>query len=550
MAKSPKLSGIIVIFTPCLNLHSVHLPTFRAAIDSGAATVMSSFNDLNGYPASGRKDILDGLLRQEWGFEGLVVSDWNSIGELVPHGVASDLKDASEISFDAGVDVDMAAGGYCAHLDEMIEAGTISMERLDQAVARILRLKFLKGLFDGDPLRFHNQEREQQEVLSAANQNAARELVRKSLVLLKNEKKHLPLSKNIQKLAVIGPMGNNPDDMLGEWRAEGKPEDTVTLIDGIRAKLGSDAEVLYARGAGFTSLDKSGFDEAYQIASQSDVIVLAIGESAAMTGEAHSRAHIGIPGVQEDLIEHLKPLGKPMVVVLFNGRPLVLNRLVSLSDTILEAWLPGTQGGHGIADVLFGDYNPAGKLTMSFPYAVGQIPVYYAQKNTGRPDTDSSHRYKSRYIDIPNTPLFPFGYGLSYTEFNFGSISADKLKFQGSETITFKFALSNMGAYDGEEVVQFYIRDLVASVTRPIKELIGFQKVFVKSGETKLVEFTLKKEHLQFIDLDLKPTVEPGKFNIMVGPNSSDLQVVPIEYLGEAPKQEESAIQEAVHDEA
>ena len=519
--------------TSSLNLHTTQLPTFKAAVDAGVATLMTSFNDLNGYPVTGRSELLDTLLRGQWGFQGVVVSDWNSIGELVPHGVASSLKHASEIAFNAGIDVDMESAGYCSHLGELVKSGAVTSEHLDQAVRRVLRLKFLKGLFDGDPYRFHNMERERQEILSAANKEAARELVRKSLVLLKNDNKLLPLSKQLGRIAVIGPMADNPDDMLGEWRAKGDPSDTVTLIQGIRSKLDVGSEVLYARGAGFTGNDKSGFAEAYRVAEQSDVVIMAIGESGAMSGEAHSRANIDIPGVQEELFMHLKSLGKPIVVVLFNGRPLVLTDLVQNADTILEAWLPGTEGGNGIADVLFGDYNPAGRLTMSFPYAVGQIPVYYAHKNTGRPNTDSSQRYQSRYIDIPNEPLFPFGYGLSYTEFSYGPLSVNRAKFSSSQTLKVSVPITNLGSYDGEEVVQLYLRDLVASVTRPVKELKGFQKVFIKSGETKRVEFTLSKDQLSFVGQDLKAQIELGEFDVMIGPDSSKLQRVRIEYLGD-----------------
>ncbi|MFK7824141.1 MAG: beta-glucosidase BglX [Oligoflexales bacterium] len=519
--------------TSSLNLHTNILPPFQSAVASGVASIMTSFNDLNGYPVSGRGDLLDTLLRQQWGFQGLVVSDWNSIGELVPHGVASDLREATEIAINAGIDVDMESKGYCSHLSELVKAGAVSMERLDQAVARVLRLKFLKGLFDGDPLRFHSYEREHQEILSAENKEAARELVRKSLVLLKNDTKVLPLSKQMERVAVIGPMADNPHDILGEWRAKGNPADSVTLIQGIRSKLSAGSEVLHARGVGFNSNDKSGFDEAYQVAKRADVIIMAIGESAAMSGEAYSRAQIGIPGVQEDLLKRLKPLGKPIVVVLFNGRPLVLTDLVENADTILEAWLPGTQGGNGIADVLFGDYNPAGKLSMSFPYAAGQIPVYYAQKNTGRPYTDPSQRYQSRYIDIPNEPLFPFGFGLSYTEFEYGPLSVDKSRISGSETLKLKVSISNIGPYDGEEVVQLYVRDKQASITRPVKELKGFQKVFIRSGESKQVEFTISRDQLSFIGQNLKLIVEAGKFELMIGPNSSELNVVTMEYMGE-----------------
>lgn len=523
------------------NLYSTQLPPFQAAINTGVATVMSSFNDLNGYPASGRGGLLTELLRTQWGFQGLVVSDWNSIGELVPHGVAADLKDATNIAFNAGIDVDMEAMGYCTHLDELVEVGSVSTERLDQAASRVLRLKFLKGLFDGDPLRYHNQDRERQEILNTVNQQAARDVVRKSMVLLKNDKDLLPLSKQLKRVAVIGPMADNPHDLLGEWRAKGDSVDTVTLVKGIRSQLGDDAQVLHAKGASFIGDDRSGFAEAYDIALQADVVVLAIGESAAMSGEAHSRANIDIPGAQLALLDHLKPLGKPIVVVLFNGRPLVLTDLVKKADTILEAWLPGTQGGNGIADVLFGDYNPAGKLTMSFPHAVGQIPVYYSQKTTGRPQTDPSQRYQSRYIDIPNEPLFPFGYGLSYTKFSYGPLSVDKLRFAKDQTLKVSVSLSNIGAYDGEEVVQLYIRDLVASVTRPVKELKGFQKVFLRAGETKNLEFIISKDDLSFIDQDLTAKVEPGQFDVMIGTNSSDLQAVRIECLDEIPLEDSTS---------
>lgn len=500
-------------------LREVYLPPFKATVNAGVATFMTAFNEISGIPASGSRQ-LDYILRNEWGFNGMVVSDWNSVGELIPHGVASNKEEAAILAMRGGVDMDMQGYVYNEVLLKLVQQGVISEDMIDESVRNILRLKFQLGIFD-DPYRYCNEQREQEVLLNDENRYAAREVARKSIVLLKNENQLLPLKKNIRTLAVMGPLADDQDNILGEWRARGQAEDAISLLTGIKSKVGSRTRVLYAKGCNIDDNDKSGFRQAITTAKRADVILLAVGESAGMSGEAHCRSSIGLPGVQLDLVKEIYKTGKPIVLVLTNGRPMAISWEDEHLPAILETWQLGTEAGNAIADVIFGDYNPSGKLVATFPRTTGQVPVYYNHKNTGRPGTND-HRYNSKYIDIPVEPLYPFGYGLSYTEFQYSRlrINADTISMQ--DTLTVNITVRNRGNYAGEEVVQLYLRDLFASITRPVKELKGFQKIYLEPGEEREVLFAIDKSMLEFYDINMHWKAEPGVFHVMVGTNSAD----------------------------
>lgn len=508
-------------------LRETYLPPFKAAIDAGAGSIMTGFNDLNGIPATGNRWLLTDLLRGEWGFDGFVVSDYTSINELVPHGYATDEAHAAALALMAGVDMDLQGGVYLAHLRSALDGGQVSAERLDEAVRLILEAKYRLGLFD-DPYRYSDPEREAAEVYRPEHLEAARDMARRSMVLLKNERGLLPLGDDLASIAVIGPLADSEADMLGSWAAAGEFKDRpVTLLEGLEARLGDSVVIRYAKGADYAlgSRDESGFDEALAAARASDVVIVAMGESGSMTGEAASRTSLRLPGTQEALLRALHATGKPIVLVLMNGRPLAIEWAAANVDAILEAWFPGTMAGHAVADVLFGDYNPSGKLPVTFPRNVGQVPIHYDMKNTGRPYTRESQeqKYLSRYLATPNEPLYPFGYGLSYTEFAYSPVELDRTEIGPGEALTATVTVTNIGGYDGDEVVQLYVQDVVGSVTRPVKELKGFEKIRLARGESREVSFTLRDTDLAFWRHDMTWGAEPGEFRVYIGTSSEDV---------------------------
>jgi len=482
-------------------LYEIYLPPFEAAIKAGASTLMSAFNELNGLPSSANFFTLTRILRQEWGFRGFVVSDWNAIGELIQHGFAATPSEAGIKALQAGVDMDME--------------GKVSEKVIDESVRRILRIKFLLGLFEQP---YSDPKLERQVTLSKENRSIALDVARKSIVLLKNENNLLPLSKELKALAIIGPLAESKIDPLGTWACAGRPEDVVTVLEGIVSKVPTTTKILYEKGCDVSGQDIEGFEEAINAASGAEVVIAVLGESAIMSGEASSRASLDLPSKQEDMLKALSQTKKPIILVLMNGRPLSISWAAENVSAILETWHLGVECGNAVADVLFGDYNPGGKLPVTFPRTVGQVPIYYNHKNTGRPPAQI--KYTSKYLDIPSTPLYPFGYGLSYTNFDYSSlkISSEKIGTFGSLFISVD--IRNSGSRLGEEVVELYIRDLVSSITRPVKELAGFKRLSLAPGETKTVIFTLGPEHLGFWNEHLEYVVEPGIFKVWVGPNS------------------------------
>lgn len=500
-------------------LHEVYLPPFKAALDAGVATFMSSFNELNGVPVTGNKEMLKDLLKGTWGFDGFVVSDWASIMEMIPHGLVHNKYEASDLAMNAGVDMDMEAHFYTTELPLLIRDGKVTEAQVDDAVRRILRMKFKLGLFD-DPYKYCDTVREKELILNQRHLDIARDVTRKSIVLLKNNGV-LPLSKSVKSVAVIGPLADNQAELIGTWSARGDGKDVVSLFTAIKSKL-PNAAITYVKGCEIEGDSKAEFAKALAAARKADVVVVAVGEAAMMSGEALSRAFLDLPGVQKELVLALNALKKPMVVVMMNGRPLTVEWMDQQVPAILEAWLPGTMGGPAIADVLFGDYNPSGKLPMTFPRSTGQIPLYYSQKSTGRPRIDSV-RYTSKYIDSPNTPLYPFGYGLSYTTFSYSGMKLSSETMGANDTLTVSVKVKNSGKYDGAEVVQLYTRDMVGSVTRPVKELKGIKKIFLKVGEEAVVEFKLTAHDLAFYTRSMEFKSEPGEFRVFVGSNSVEL---------------------------
>ncbi len=493
-------------------LHEVYLPPFAAAVDAGVATFMSAFNDLNGVPTSANRYTLTEVLRDRLGFNGFVVSDSNSIGELVMHGYASDRKDAGKKALLAGVDMDMVTESFRFDIPELVEAGVVPLNVVDTAVRRILRVKFMLGLFD-QPYR-SNSAIETAAQLRPDHLELAREAARRSIVLLKNEAGILPLNKTLKTIAVIGPLADSPADMLGSWSFTGSAQDAVSILSGIQSATG--AEVLYAQGCAADGKQPADFSEAVEIAKKSDVVIAVVGETARMSGEAASRQDIGLPGHQEALLKAIWQTGVPLVVVLSNGRPLALPWVAQNAGAVLETWQLGVQAGPAVADVLFGAFNPAGKLAATFPYAVGQVPIYYNRPLTGRPASD--FWFTSKYLDGPVEPLYPFGFGLSYTQFAY----SDLIVTPGAETITIQAAITNTGSLAGEEVVQLYLRDVTASRVRPIKELKGFQKILLAPGESRTVTFILNVADIGFYDPEMNYVVEPGLFNVWVGTNSAE----------------------------
>jgi beta-glucosidase len=518
-------------------LRNVVLPPFKAAAEAGAVTFMNSFNEIGGLPATGSAHLQREILKGEWGFQGFVVSDWGSIGELVPHGFAENLEQAAQKAIVAGSDMDMEARAYIAHLAPLVKAGKVDVKLVDDAVRRVLRVKFALGLFD-DPYRYSDAAREKQALADPAHAAAARDAARKSFVLLKNDAGILPLDKQVKTIAVVGPLANDKDSPLGNWRAQAQANSAVSLLEGIKAAVSSATKVVHAEGVKlvtgprnfmarsvFNDADRSGIPAAVEAARSADVVVIAVGEDAFQSGEGRSQVDIGLKGLQEELLRAVLDVNKRVVVVLMSGRPLVLGPTGDRAPALLEAWHAGSQAGHAIADVLFGDHAPSGKLPVAFPRHVGQLPMTYAHKNTGRPGPEPGVTWSS-YNDLPNDPLYPFGYGLSYTTFTYGAprVSATEIGRDGSVEVT--TTVSNTGTRKGVEVVQLYVRDMVGSLTRPVKELKGFQRVELAPGESREVKFTLKASDLAFYTAAGKWEAEPGAFKVFVGGNSRDVKEV------------------------
>jgi len=511
---------------PRITLWEIYIPPFQAAIDAGVGTAMSAFNDVNGIPMTGNKELLEGVLRKKLGFKGFIVSDWNSVAEMIPHGYAKNRYQAGELALDAGIDMDMASNIYNQELAKLYKNKKVSIEQIDNAVRKVLQAKFELGLFD-NPYLYCDVEREKTLILNKEHRAAARDIARKSIVLLENKDNLLPLDKNIKTIAVIGPLADNQADPLGPWSAKGDSKDVITLIQGIKQSVSPATKVLFAKGCEINSSSTKMFKEAIETAKKADVIIAAVGEAALMSGEAHSRSDINLPGVQQELLKELKKIGKPIVVVLMNGRPLTINWTKDNISAVLETWFLGTESGNAIADVIFGNYNPSGKLTVSFPYAVGQIPIYYNYREVGRPKdgVKDKNNFVSEYLDIPNTPLYPFGYGLSYTTFKYTDINLSKKSIAPNESISAFIKITNTGKVKGKETVQLYIQDLFASVTQPVKRLIGFKQIILNPNETKEVSFEITPSALEIYTQKLKRVVESGQFKVYIGTNSEDVKM-------------------------
>ncbi|SEW19760.1 beta-glucosidase [Chryseobacterium wanjuense] len=507
-------------------LNETYLPPFKAAAEAGVATFMNSFNDINGVPATANKYILRDLLKGKWNYKGFVVSDWGSIGEMVPHGYAKDNKDAAEKAINAGSDMDMESRAYMAELPKLVQEGKVDPKLIDDAARRILVKKFEMGLFD-DPYRFSSEKRQKEQLNNQEHRKFGREFGSKSIVLLKNQKNILPLSRSTKTVALIGPFAKETSANHGFWSIAFKDDNQriVTQFDGIKNQLDKNSTLLYAKGANVDDQDKSMFAEAVETAKKADVVIMTLGEGHAMSGEAKSRSNLHFTGVQEDLLKEIAKTGKPIVLMINAGRPLVFDWAADNIPAIMYTWWLGTEAGNSIADVLFGTVNPGGKLPMTFPRTEGQVPIYYNHYNTGRPAKNNTDRnYVSAYIDLDNDPKFPFGFGLSYTQFKYSDMILSSTNLKGNQTLNISVNVSNTGNYDGEEVVQLYIRDLFGKVVRPVKELKGFQKVFIKKGESKTVNFTLTPENLKFYDDQLNYDWESGDFDIMIGTDSQNVQ--------------------------
>ena len=500
-------------------LRDVYLPPFHSAVCNGVATLMASFNEIAGVPAHASRHLATDILRGEWRFDGLVVSDWTGIFELTNHGVAADSAAAGALGIHAGVDVDMVSEIYLRALPPLVNDKRVPIAEVDEAVRRMLRLKYRLGLFER-PYARHDADRERALTLTPEHRAAAREVARRSIVLLKNEGGVLPLRKELGTIAVIGALAADSGAALGNWAALGRHEDAIPPLDGIRAAVSPRTTVLYAKGADVRGADTTGFAEAVRVAQRADAVVLVIGETPDMSAEAESRAFIDLPGVQQALVDAVRSAGRPTVVVLMNGRPLAIQPLQERVPAIVETWFLGVEAGNAIADVLFGDANPGGKLPVTFPRVVGQIPIYYAYKNTGRPA--SLEKYTSKYRDLPTTPLYPFGFGLSYTTFRYGTPRVSTATIGARDTLRVQIDVTNTGQRAGDEVVQLYVQDVVGSVTRPLKQLLGFRRLSLRAGETSTVTFVLPARDLAFHDLEMRRVVEPGAFRVLVGGSSED----------------------------
>lgn len=509
------------------------IPPFKASADAGVATFMNAFNDIDGVPSTANEYLLRDLLKGSWNYQGAVVSDWGSILELEIHGVAKDQPEAAKQAIVAGSDIDMQSYAYLNHLKDLVENGEVDIKVVDDAVRRVLQLKDDLGLLD-DPYKYFDEEREKEVLLNEDHLKLAHEAGKKSIVLLKNEGNLLPL--NSKNIAVIGPLAKDKDSPIGNWRAQGEANSAVSLYEGLEEAL-PDVTLTYAEGCKLSvgpnkfaieveieTEDRSGFTEAIRVAKAADVVIMNLGESAYISGEARSKTEIGLPGLQLELLKEIYKVNKNIVLVLMNGRPLTIPWEAENIPAIVEAWHLGSMAGHAIADVLTGKYNPSGKLTMSFPRNVGQIPVYYNHRTTGRPTTDPGIIFYSHYMDAENTPLFPFGYGLSYSTFEYSDITLDNSVLNTNNSITASVTVTNISQVDGEEVVQLYIQDLVGSITRPVKELKGFKKILIKAGESETVKFEIKDEDLAFYRKDFTYGTEPGDFKIYIGTSSQDVK--------------------------
>ena len=530
-----------------IRMFNEYLPPYKAAVDAGVGSVMASFNEIDGVPATGNKWLLTDLLRDDWAFNGFVVSDYTGIYEMMAHGMGDEVA-VTSLALKAGLDMDMAgdspniSAAFIKNLKTALDNDEIKLQDIDKAVARILTAKYQLGLFD-DPYKYCSEERAKNDTYTQENRDYARLVGAESTVLLKNEGQILPLKKS-GTIAVIGPLAKASNNMAGTWSVSTDHESCISVWDGLQQTVGNDVNLLYAKGSNVDydlelekratmfgktiprddRTDKQMIDEAVTIAKKSDVILATIGESSEFSGECSSRTDIGIPQVQKDLLNALLKTGKPVVLVLFTGRPLTLVEESENVPSILNVWFPGSEAGLSISDVLFGDINPSGKLTATFPRNVGQVPLFYNHKNTGRPlgNADGNfEKFKSNYIDVRNEPLYPFGFGLSYTTFKYGDVKLDKTSMSNKDTVTVSVDITNTGDYDGKEVAQLYIRDIFGSVTRPVKELKGFQKIFLKKGETKTVTFTISVEDLKFYNANIDFVAEPGDFQIAIGTDSN-----------------------------
>ena len=532
-----------------VTMYNVYFPPYKAAVDAGVGSIMASFNEVEGIPATGNYWLQNQVLRKEWGFKGLNVTDYTGIKEMIEHGVG-DMQASSALALRAGVDMDMVSEGFLSTLKKSLQEGKVTYSEIDQAARRILEAKSRLGLF-ADPYKYCDSERAKKEVYSTDNRAIARSTAAQSMVLLKNNNQLLPLQAK-GKIAVIGPLADNPENMPGTWSVASKHSNAVSLLKGLKETYGKQVEFLYAKGANFdydpefegkiTMFGKKAYrderpkeeilKEAVEAANRADVIIAALGEASESSGEAASMVNLELRQSQKDLLAALKKTGKPIVLVLFNGRPMVINDEIEKADALLNVWFPGSEAGYAISDVLFGKVNPSAKLPVTFPRNVGQIPLYYNHKNTGRPLTDINkwEKFRTAYLDSPNLPLFPFGFGLSYTTFTYSDINVSAKNLQGNGKLTASVTLTNTGKYDGAEVVQLYIRDVVGTNTRPLKELKGFQKVMLKASESKTVSFEITPEDLKYYNNELKFDWESGDFQIMIGGNSQDVKSITINW--------------------
>jgi beta-glucosidase len=524
-------------------MYNEYLPPYKAALDAGAGSIMTSFNEVDGIPASANRWLMTDLLRRQWGFTGFVVTDYTAINEMIDHGLGN-LQDVSALALKAGVDMDMVGEGFLTTLKKSLQEGRITQKEIDDACRRILEAKYKLGLFE-DPYRYCNIQRSKTEIYTPVNLKAARDIAAESFVLLKNQNNVLPLKKG-GTVALIGPLADSRENMPGTWSVATDFTKPITVRQGLQQALGSNGKLLYARGSNLDAdslfedratmfgktlnRDKRNaqdiLNEALAVANQADVIVAALGEAAEMTGESSSRSNIEIPQVQKDLLAALLKTGKPVVLVLFTGRPLAIKWESENVPAILNVWFGGSEAGNAIADVLFGDVNPSGKLTNTWPQNVGQVPIYYNHKNTGRPLPEGQwfQKFRSNYLDVSNDPLYPFGYGLSYTTFSYSDIKLSSNTMKSNGQLIATFTVTNTGTRDGKEVAQLYIRDLVGSIARPVKELKGFQKLFLKAGESRTISFTISPNDLKFYNSDLKYVAEPGAFKLFIGGSSANVK--------------------------
>jgi beta-glucosidase len=532
-----------------IRMFNEYMPPYKAAVDAGAGSVMASFNEVDGVPATANKFLMTDVLRKQWGFKGFVVTDYTGINEMIDHGMG-DLQQTSALALKAGIHMDMVGEGFLTTLKKSLQEGKVTQKEIDDACRLILEAKYKLGLFE-DPYRYCNVQRSNTEVYTTANIKAARDIAAESFVLLKNQNGLLPIKKT-GTIGLIGPLGDTKENMPGTWSVSTDLLTAITVKEGLQKAVGANAKVLYAKGSNLDadsnfekratmfgrSLHRDNrtaeelLQEALKVANQSDVIVAALGEASEMSGESASRTSLDIPQTQKDLLAALIKTGKPVVLVLFAGRPMTLAWEQQYVPAILNVWFGGSEAGNAIADVLFGEVNPSGKLTTTFPQNVGQIPIYYAHKNTGRPLPAGRwfEKFKSNYLDVPNEPLYPFGYGLSYTSFNYSDVTVSSNKLKGNQQLTASVTVTNTGKTTGKETVQLYIRDVVGTVTRPLKELKGFQKIELKAGESKTVSFTIIPNDLKFYNYDLKYDWEAGDFQIMIGSNSRDVKAIKINW--------------------